>query len=136
MAAGLPGVGIGGLFYLVSAVALPLRSVWRRVRGVPDSLTTRELAWHLLIAAGIVAGIWVAGWILAFALPGGMMPRSASGASGAGAWPGHSVIRAATIAAGFITLTLVLASVEFARLAFRWRATRALLAASGAAPRE
>ena len=135
MAAGIPGVGIGGLFYLVSAVALPLRSAWRRARGVPDTLTTRELGGHLVIAGGIVAGIWVAGWLLVLALPGVVTPGAASGASNGSAWRGHSVIRVATIAAGFITLALVLAGVEISRLAFRWRATRASLAASGAARR-
>jgi hypothetical protein len=134
MAAGLPGVGIGGLFYLLSAVALPLRSLWRRARRVPDTLSTRELVRHLVIAAGIVGGIGVAGWLLAFALPGGITPR-ASGASSGGGWPGHSAIRVAAIAAGFITLAVVLMSVEISRLAFRWRAARASLAASGAARR-
>ena len=33
MAAGLPGVGIGGLFYLASALAMPVRQLARRLRG-------------------------------------------------------------------------------------------------------
>lgn len=132
MAPGLPGVGIGGIFYLISAIALPLRSLWRRARGVPDTLKKRELVLHLLIAAGIIAGIGAAGWLLALALPGGI--ATAAGGPGAGAWPTRSVLRGATIAAGFITLALVLAGVEISRLAVHRRSARASFPASGSAP--
>lgn len=115
MAAGLPGAGIGGLFYLASTLALPLRSVWRRLRGVPDTLTLRELAQHLSIAGGIVGGIWLAGWLLAIALPDGVMSNIASGGGALSSLPRHSVIRATTVAAGFITLFVVLGGVELAR---------------------
>ena len=31
MTAGMPGTGIGGLFYLLSALLMPLRELWRLV---------------------------------------------------------------------------------------------------------
>lgn len=133
MAAGLPSAGIGGLFYLLAAVALPLRSVWRRARGIPDALTGRELTLHLGIAAGIVAGIWVAGWILTLVVPLG---ESARGASGAIPLVSPSVLRAATIAAGFLTLGAVLAGVEVARFTLRRRAGAAQVAPSPVSPGE
>ncbi|MFP5356381.1 MAG: hypothetical protein ACLGIK_14745, partial [Gemmatimonadota bacterium] len=125
MAAGLPSAGIGGLFYLLAAVALPLRSAWRRVRGVPDSLTGRELTLHLGIAAGIVAGIWAAGWLLTLVVPAGEAARGVSPASGAIPLVSPSVLRAATIAAGFLTLGAVLAGVEAARFTLQRRAVAA-----------
>lgn len=130
MAAGLPGAGIGGLFYLASTVVLPLRSVWRRLRGVPDTLTLRELAEQLAIAGGIVGGIWLAGWLLALALPDGVMSNAASGGGALPSLPRHSVIRATTVAAGFITLFVVLGGVELAR--FFLPARRKTLLASDA----
>lgn len=130
MAAGLPSVGIGGLFYLLAAVTLPFRSVWRRVRGVPDALTGRELTLHLGIAAGIVAGIWFAGWILTLVVPLDVAARGASAASGAIPHVSASVLRVATIAAGFLTLGAVLAGVEVARFILQRRARAAQVAPS------
>lgn len=130
MAAGLPSAGIGGLFYLLAAVALPLRSVWRRVRGVPDPLTGRELTLNLGIAAGIVAGIWVAGWLLTLVVPVGGVSRGVSPASGAIPLVSPSVLRVATIAAGFLTLGAVLAGVEAARFSLHRRAVAAQAAPS------
>ena len=133
MAAGIPGAGIGGLFYLASTFLLPFRSLWRRLRGRPDTITARELGWHLAMAGGIVGGIWVAGWLLVLALPGGLASRNAAAAAGGAALLGGSVIRVAAIAAGFFTLGVVLAGVEVARLLQRGRLTT-LAAPSPGAP--
>ena len=116
MAAGLPGAGIGGLFYLASTIALPLRSIWRRLAGLPDTVTTRELLLQLGIASGIIGGIWGAGWILALVIPAGTIGSAAAGPGAAALGAQHSVVRAATIAAGFVTLFVVLGAVELARL--------------------
>lgn len=54
---GLPGLGIGGLFYLISALAMPLVALSRQLRGEPAR-------WHLallqfLLAAGIFGSMAV-----------------------------------------------------------------------------
>ena len=116
MAAGLPGAGIGALFYIASTVLLPLRSLWRRLAGLPDTISTRELLLQLGIAGGIIGGIWCAGWLLALVVPAGAIAVGASGTAGATLGVKHSVVRGAAIAAGFLTLFAVLAAVEVARL--------------------
>lgn len=116
MAAGLPGAGIGGLFYLASTIVLPLRSIWRRLAGLPDTTSTRELLLQLGIAGGIVGGIWGAGWLLALVIPAGTVAGVATGSAAAALGARHSVVRAAAIAAGFVTLFAVLAAVEVARV--------------------
>ena len=45
MNAGLPGTGIGGLFYLLSALCMPFAEVARMVRG-----RKQQSAWKLVIA--------------------------------------------------------------------------------------
>ena len=64
MVAGIPGAGIGGLFYLLSAFSLPFRLVRRRWRGerrpVAGDGTWRQVG----MALGIVGGIWLTGWML------------------------------------------------------------------------
>jgi len=51
---GLPGTGIGGLFYILSALWMPACEIWRRCRGNATGrwpLVARQFA----IAVGVVA---------------------------------------------------------------------------------
>jgi hypothetical protein len=117
MVAGIPGAGIGGLFYLLSAFSLPLRLVRRWWRGerrpVAGDGTWRQVG----MALGIVGGIWLTGWMLGLIVMHGGMGR-APAVIGIHRFPGASanVIRAATLLGGFVTLTLVLVTVELGRL--------------------
>lgn len=117
MTAGLPGAGIGGLFYLASTLALPFRSAWRRLRGRPDSVTLRQLVHSLTMALGIIGGLWLAGWLLAFVVPREMLRTPATVA--VGGVMARTVLPAATLAAGVATLAFVLVVVEIARIAGR-----------------
>ena len=124
-AAGLPGTGIGGLFYVVAALVAPFRYAWRRATGRAVRGTPRDVVILAAIALGVVGGIWLAGWFLGFALA---MPSVATRL--AGGLPGiptqvASVLRVAAIVAGLATLGLVLGSVELLRLASRRTRQRA-----------
>lgn len=120
--AGLPGTGIGGLFYILAALSSPLRFLWRRAGTRRGSGTRREIVEVAVIALGVIAGIWFAGWILGVVLvsyPGalsGLSPRAITSS-------GHAanVLRAAAIVAGIATLAFVLGAVEVARLISRRR---------------
>ena len=117
MVAGIPGAGIGGLFYLLAAFTLPLRLVrrwWRGERQPPAG----DGSWRQVgMALGIVAGIWLTGWMLGLIVVHGGMGRAPSVTAVRG-FPGAStnVIRAATLLGGFVTLTLVLLTVELGRM--------------------
>lgn len=114
MTAGLPGAGIGGLFYLAATITLPFRSLWRRVRGRPDLIPWRHQVHNVAMAVGIIAGLWVAGWLLGFVVPDAMLKPGIAARAGAG--PSlRTVIPAATFAAAIGTLAMVLAAVEVAR---------------------
>src|SRR5438128_8466396 len=65
--AGLPGTGIGGIFYLASALAMPLREAYRRVRGRARG-DWRVVAAQLAIAGGILGAMWLTGRLLGLAL--------------------------------------------------------------------
>src|SRR6267378_2116129 len=104
MAAGLPGTGIGGMFYLISALATPLREGYLRLRG------RKSRGWRLVvaltaIAGAILAGLWATSWLLGLALsasrrllptataphPGNLLPALALLISvGAGSYPSSS----------------------------------------------
>ena len=115
MTAGLPGVGIGGLFYLASALLMPFRSL-------VATLTGREARWpvarrQLLIALATIAAVWatlhVIGWLIAAispALVAGALPGAAGG------MPVRNALRTAALLGSIGTLTLVLAAVQTLRL--------------------
>ncbi|MEO8359216.1 MAG: hypothetical protein ABI672_04225 [Vicinamibacteria bacterium] len=64
MNAGLPGTGIGGLFYLFSALFMPVRELWRASRG-------RGRAGDLRLAfrqSGMAVAILFVAWLTSRAL--------------------------------------------------------------------
>ena len=125
MTPGVPGAGIGGLFYLASTALLPFRSLLRRLRGQPDSLTARDTMYTLAVAGSVVAGLWVTGWILALLVPDELL-RSVT-TSPTGAARVRTVLPVATFATAVATLLMVLIVVELARFAESRRHTRTAL---------
>jgi hypothetical protein len=62
MTVGIPGAGIGGLFYLIAALLLPVRSLIRRLSGI--RVSWKEIVRQVGLALGILLGIWATGWLL------------------------------------------------------------------------
>lgn len=58
MVVGLPGTGIGGLFYLFMALWMPIHESWRLVRGRSSLECWKFIAFNWLIVAGILACLW------------------------------------------------------------------------------
>ena len=113
MIAGLPGAGIGGLFYLASTLLLPARSLLRRLRGEPDAVTWRHQAHNLGVAAGIIGGLWMTGRLLGLVLPDELLARPCVEA-GPHFGASRSAIPLATLAMAVGTLAFVLVAVEVA----------------------
>ncbi len=111
MTPGVPGAGIGGLFYLASTLLLPFRRLKRRLRGEPDPVSSRQIWHNVAMAGGVVAALWMVGWLLAFIVPDEMVNKPAGGTV-----PMRTVLPVATFATGVATLLLVLGTVEIARL--------------------
>src|SRR5881296_2623637 len=108
--AGLPGTGIGGIFYLASALAMPLRAAYERLRGRPAG-EWRVVRAQVAIAGGILGGMWGTGWLLgvAFAAAHRVIAPGA-------ALPASNVFRTASLALALGTLAGVLVGVELLRL--------------------
>jgi hypothetical protein len=62
MVAGLPGTGIGGLFYLLMAFWMPVHALSRLLRGLPPRRPWSVILRQSGFAAAIVSGIWATGW--------------------------------------------------------------------------
>ena len=121
MTVGLPGVGIGGIFYLVSALLMPFRSLVAHVSG-------RQTRWGIALRQALIAGLtlsaiwatgWAIGWVIAVVAPAPV----ATGPDGAVSVPVRNAVRMAAIIGSFGTLTLVLAGVQGLRLVLPRRPT-------------
>jgi len=117
---GLPGTGIGGMFYVLSALLMPVREAYQRARmGRGARVTGRwnVVAGQMAIAGGIVAALWATGWLLGVGLAAARPLVPLVGRAHAG-----NVLRVTTFVLTFGTLVGVLAGVELLRL---WHARRA-----------
>lgn len=72
MTVGLPGAGVGGIFYLLSALSMPAHAIIRQVLRTQrpgyyaDDPPRWGLVWRQFATAlGIIAGLWLTGWALA-----------------------------------------------------------------------
>ncbi len=102
MIAGLPGTGIGGLFYLLSALLMPVRELWRASIGTGQSSDRRLALRQSGMALAIMGAIWLTGLALTLLHVGNM-------ASPTGALRIFYITPALI---SFGTLTLVLLGVE------------------------
>jgi hypothetical protein len=115
---GLPGTGIGGLFYILSALWMPICEVWRRSRGDAPRhwlLVARQFA----IAVGVVAAMSGVFWALDTAL---MLREVAAHAAGTG----HLIlsVRVSALVVTSGVLVSVISTVHLVRVCLRLRTVR------------
>jgi hypothetical protein len=118
MSPGLPGTGIGGLFYILSALWMPVCELWRRRQGGAPGrwpLVARQFA----IAVGIVASMTGVFWALDTVF---LLHQIAMHAA-----IGEHAMWTLRLSALMVTsgvLGLVLSSVQLMRLCLRLRTVR------------
>ena len=123
MTAGLPGVGIGGIFYLASAIMMPVRSLYSVLTGRAHEARWRVALQQAAIAGTILAALWATGlalgWIVTTVFP------HAALLGGAGTTPAHvrNVVRTSALLLSFGTLAAVLLFVQALRVALPVRPT-------------
>ena len=116
MTVGLPGAGIGGLFYLLAGLLMPVREAWLTMTGRSTRRRWRTVLQQFSIAGGIAGGTYASGWALALVL--GALARGHATGTSSGAspllrhtadWlrPTHGLAQLATLAA-IVGLTWVL----------------------------
>src|SRR3954463_3972003 len=62
--AGLPGTGIGGLFYLISALMMPFREAFRALVGRGDRARGQLALQQGGLALTILGAVWVTGIVM------------------------------------------------------------------------
>ena len=118
MSPGLPGTGIGGLFYILCALWMPVCELWRRRQGGEPGqwpLVARQFG----IAVGIVASMTGVFWALDAVLV--IEKVAAHAASGEHAmWS----LRLSALMVTSGVLSTVLSAMQVARLCLRLRMVR------------
>jgi hypothetical protein len=118
MFAGLPGIGVGTLFYVLIALWMPFREIAFVIQRRSSWARWRLIGTQLVFAAGIIVSVAVADRLLLWMLGGG-------GARGVGParWISETVgatapdsALAAPIAASLILLAAVLLTVQIGRM--------------------
>lgn len=77
MFAGLPGIGVGTLFYIVMALCMPVIEIRHLVRGTSSVARWLQIARQWCFSAAIILSIMIAERVLMVVLTGGG-PRSLS----------------------------------------------------------
>ena len=111
MTVGAPGAGIGGLFYLASAIVLPLRAGLRAARGEPVAWGPVVRQW--LLAVSVLIAIWFAGWLIGL-WAGPELARAGGTGVAAAIMRSTGIMAGALLYAGVATLALVLLLVQVA----------------------
>lgn len=133
MNAGLPGTGIGGLFYIAGALWMPIDATYQRLSGRRTDLPWKVVARQAGIAVGVLAALWLTGWgvgfLVAFVTAD---PAAAGGGPGAGTAPSRvtSIVRWATLIGSTGVLVSLVGVVQLLRLTVSRPAPRRALAAA------
>jgi len=127
MFAGLPGIGVGTLFYVLMALLMPFCEIPRLVQGTSSMARWRLIVRQLIYATGIVATVMFAErllmWIIGQSKVAPFSPAAfLHGELGARA--GDSIL-AAPITASILLLGGVLLTVELLRLVNKVTQSRA-----------
>ncbi|MGE5197044.1 MAG: hypothetical protein ACM3IL_00860 [Deltaproteobacteria bacterium] len=64
MAAGVPGSGISGFFYLLSALLMPVQEFVSIYHKKSSRASRRKVARQVVNASGVLCGVWLTGWFI------------------------------------------------------------------------
>jgi len=120
MTVGIPGVGFGGIFYLIGALFMPIREAVKTLRGESNFERWVVVATQWSLAAGILTALWGTGWVLGHALPAAVIATRAAGAGSAAVGP-HNVLNVSAFAASLGMLVALVVAVRVAHFVLRRR---------------
>lgn len=120
MTAGLPGTGIGGLFYLLLVFWMPCREIYLLCCGKSSMQRWRAIGFFLAMTAAIIVTTWGEAWILSKAVMSIAQKIGHPLAQG----QAYHLLAGTSIIMSLGSLTAVLLTVQALRLIMRWRDNR------------
>jgi len=64
MTAGLPGTGLGGIYYILLVAVMPAREAYLTVRGRSSVARWKTVGYHLAMVGGILAALAAFAWVM------------------------------------------------------------------------
>ncbi len=120
MFAGLPATGIGGIFYMILVLFMPVKELWRAMRGESSMERWGFIASRWGLFAIVIAMMWLQGAIMKWVMGADMTKFMAAGASAA---TGHktSSLAGATLYLALLSLGGVMGTIYLVRAALAVR---------------
>ena len=114
MTAGLPGTGLGGLYYLLSILLMCAKEVVHRIRGTGNATKSRIAREQVLILSGAMVTLWLNGMAIQYLLR--LLPRHGAAAAGGAPSLWHAArtglpVNALVISVGILVGLLLLVQV-------------------------
>jgi len=117
---GLPGTGLGGIFYVLLVIWMAVRETWLLMRAASHYSRWLKIAKLGSLAAAIVAALWLEGWLI-YQLLGSATGYASNfyGAAGSGRELAIAAITPMLAIAPFVVLVILMLGVHTARLLLR-----------------
>jgi len=116
--AGLPGTGLGGLFYGLLIVWMALREPWLARRSTNNRARWGRIGLFGSFLTAIVLLLWLEGLLLLHVID--LLPESARAASSKAQAIALGALAPAAALAPFVILAALIASIHVVRLVLRW----------------
>jgi len=114
VSAGLPGLGLGGLFFIISAVLAPLPELWRLIRGRSSVAAWQMIGRQLGQATLMIAAIDLSLRLVSLAISLGGLGKAPAAATGV-------FLPLATVGLTSALMVAVLCAAKLAELTVRLR---------------
>ncbi len=117
MTVGLPGTGIGGIFYILLAVCMPVKEFCRTLKGRTNLKRWFFVALQMLFVFGVIAAMWSELWLLnkSLVLLWGTLKVNGPMIMVDQTFRQTKVMAIASASASFISLTFVITGVHVLR---------------------
>lgn len=116
MAAGIPGTGIGGVFYFLLVVLMPIRELWLTISGRSNWKRWKTILWQWTLCGSILGALWGEAWLLKRGFEWLSSSGVAGGLSERLATMGSAALIPAVAMSPFIILGTLFLAVHVARL--------------------
>jgi hypothetical protein len=122
MTVGLPGTGIGGIFYLLLAVCMPIREFIRTLKGRTNLRRWGFITLQLSFVFGVVAAMWSEVWLVNIMLiwTWGTLKVNGPLLMAGSSFSDTKVLAFASAYMSFISLAFVITAMHVLRLIVRW----------------
>ena len=121
MIAGLPGTGIGGMYYLLLSLWMPIHGLLHNMKRDLPFFKKGIIMRQVFLTVMVIGGMWVTGWLLGICLAVVIPPSSATGTSFGSFAVARNVIQVTPLILTLVTLTLVYIGMLGILTFVRWR---------------